>query len=80
MSWTNRAPVIDSIAARTADRPKAPLDTTREAIQAVGVGRHRTDLDALPALIEQAEIQPPAAEIQTSVQHMSGPPSGSLLG
>jgi hypothetical protein len=63
------------------DRPEAPLDPPREPGQAVGVGRRHPDLDALAARIEQAIVQPPAAEIQTSMQHhVSGPPSRSLLG
>jgi hypothetical protein len=53
-------------------------DAIGEPRQAVAVRRHRALLDALTALVEQAEIQPPAAQIQTSVQHTSGPPSRSL--
>jgi hypothetical protein len=51
------------------------LDPPREPAQAIAIRRRRADLDALTALIEQAEIQPPAAQIQTSVQHEHGPPS-----
>jgi hypothetical protein len=37
--------------------------------QTVSIGRRRPDLDRLPALVEQVEVEAPAAEIQTSVQH-----------
>jgi hypothetical protein len=56
----------------------ALLDPACEAQQAVAVGRHRPELDLIALLVEQAEVKPPAAEIQSSVQHENGPPSDSL--
>jgi hypothetical protein len=47
----------------------ALVDAARERPQAVAARRHRAHLDAIAARIEQAEVQPAAAEIQPSVQH-----------
>jgi hypothetical protein len=52
VSWTNRAPFIDSIAARTGARMPA-LHTACESRQPIAVRRRCADLDALAALIQQ---------------------------
>jgi hypothetical protein len=46
----------------------------REAAQAVRVRRHRGLRDHLPAVAEQADIQPTSTQVQSSVQHEDGPP------
>ena len=54
-------------------------DAISEPAQTIAVRRHRTDLDTIAPLIQQAIVQPPTTEIQSSVQHEDGPPSNSLL-
>ena len=75
VSCTNRAPFIDSIAARTAAEAR---DATRRAARTRAAHRRpaapRRPQPDRP-LIEQAIVQPPATEIQSSVQHEDGPPS-----
>jgi hypothetical protein len=46
----------------------------RQPPQPVGVGRHHGLGDQLAMLVDQADIEPLAAQIQTSVQHENGPP------
>ncbi len=45
-----------------------------EMAQAVGVRRGRDLRDQLASVIEQADVEPTATEIQSSVQHDDGPP------
>ena len=71
MSRTNRAPVIDSITpAHAALRPDA-LD---QVAQPVSVRRRGKPPDDVAVVADQADIQTPATEIQSSVQHEYGPP------
>src|SRR5205814_4226749 len=49
-------------------------NATSKAAKTVSVGRRSADLDLLAQLIEQAEIETLAAEIQSGVQHCVGPP------
>jgi hypothetical protein len=51
-------------------RPIPDLDTPREPAQPIGVRQHRADLNALTQLVKPTQVQPLAAEIQSSVQHM----------
>jgi hypothetical protein len=60
-------------------RAVTQLDAPHEPAQPILIGWHRVDLDTIAVLIKQAVIQPPAAQIQSSVQHEDGPPSSSLL-
>jgi hypothetical protein len=71
LSCTNRAPVIDSITPRTARR------TARSARPGRAAHRRRA---ARPSarrphpLVDQADVEPLATELQSSVQHENGPP------
>jgi hypothetical protein len=60
------------------DRPKALIHTPREPVQAVKIGRRRPLPNALACLAEQTDIQPPAAQIQSSMQHVKRASSGRL--
>jgi hypothetical protein len=51
------------------NRSMAPLDPACEPVQAISVRRDRTHLHALTGIVKQAKVQPPAAQIQTSMQH-----------
>jgi len=59
---------------RRDDRLAEAADASGQAAQTVSVGRRGTDLDLLAQLIEQAEVETLAAEIQSGVQHCVGPP------
>src|SRR5207253_315213 len=56
------------------DRLAEAADASGQAAQTVSVGRRSADLDLLAQLIEQAEVETLAAEIQSGVQHCVGPP------
>jgi hypothetical protein len=71
VSRTNRAPVIDSITPRT---PALRSYTLDEVAQPVGVRRCRQAPDDVALVADQADVQVPATEIQSSVQHEHGPP------
>src|SRR5207249_1031444 len=60
---------------RREDRLAEAADTSGQAVQTIGVRRRGADLDLLAQLIEQAEVETLAAEIQSSVQHAWGLPS-----
>jgi hypothetical protein len=74
-SCTNRAPFIDSIAARIGSR--CPIESSRQAEQAVGIRRCGTNLDGRALTAKQMEVETLATEIQTGVQHRNGPPLDS---
>jgi hypothetical protein len=57
-----------------AAHPSLPPDTLHQEAQAIGVRGRREAPDELPVVADQADIEPPAAEIQSSVQHEHGPP------
>jgi hypothetical protein len=57
------------------DRPMTLSDAPRQPGQAIAIRRRRTDLHTLATLAKQTEVQPPATEIQTSMQHEHRPPS-----
>jgi hypothetical protein len=59
---------------RGADRRAVPSETLAQAVQTVDVRRHGTDVDGPPITVEQVEVETLATEIQTGVQHRSGPP------
>ncbi len=59
---------------RRENRLAEAADTSGQAAQSVGVWRRGADLDPLAQLIEQAEVETLAAEIQSHVQHCLGPP------
>src|SRR5207253_3441289 len=59
---------------RRDDRLVEAADASGQAAQTVSVGRRGADLDLLAQLIEQAEVETLAAEIQSRVQHCLGPP------
>jgi len=59
---------------RRDDRLAEAADASGQAAQTVSVGRRSADLDLLAQLIEQAEVETLAAEIQSGVQHCVGPP------
>ena len=69
VSWTNRAPVIDSITAHTGS-PWTSLDPAGERPQRVGVGRDGELVEMLSLIGEQADVEPLSTEIQSSVQHV----------
>ncbi len=46
----------------------------RQRVQAIGIWRCGTDLDRRPPNVEEMEVETLATEIQTGVQHRSGPP------
>ena len=73
-SWTKRAPVhrLDRGADRLAMTRELPTQTT----EPVGIRRCRTDLNGRALTVEQVEVETLAAEIQSGVQHGSGPPLG----
>jgi hypothetical protein len=41
------------------------VEPLRQPAQAIGLGRHRTDLDGRALTVEQVEVEALAAEIQT---------------
>jgi len=51
------------------DRLTVAAESIGKAAQPVSVGRRRPDLDRLPAVVEQVEVEASSAEIQTGVQH-----------
>ena len=57
-----------------AHRQPIAADTARQAPQALGVRRRGELLDHFRMLREQADIEPVATQIQSSVQHEDGPP------
>jgi hypothetical protein len=59
---------------RRDDRLVEAADASGQAAQTVSVGRRGADLDLLAQLIEQAEVETLAAEIQSRVQHRVVPP------
>jgi hypothetical protein len=50
-------------------------ESPRQTAQPIRVGRDGELADKLSLVADQAHIEPPAAQIQPSVQHVSGPPS-----
>jgi hypothetical protein len=57
-----------------ADRSAMTLEPLRQTTKTVGVGRRRADVDRPSLRVEQVEVETLATEIQTCVQHRSGPP------
>jgi hypothetical protein len=80
VSWTKRA--VHRLDRRPdRDRTVIAPQLAGQARQPVGVQRGGAGADALAALIEQAVVQTPAAEIQTSMQHhVRGPPPARSFG
>jgi hypothetical protein len=62
---------------RRADRLAMPIESSRQAEQAVGIRRCGTNLDTRSLTVKQMEVETLAAEIQTGVQHRNGPPLDS---
>jgi hypothetical protein len=62
---------------RRADRFAMPIESSRQAEQAVGIRRRGTNLDGRSPTVKQMEVETLAAEIQTGVQHRNGPPLDS---
>src|SRR5262249_52752276 len=62
---------------RRADRLAVPIESSRQAEQAVGIRWCGTNFDGGPLTVEQMEVETLAAEIQTGVQHRNGPPLDS---
>jgi hypothetical protein len=54
--------------------PALPSHTLDELAQPVSVRRCRQALDDVALVADQADVQAPATEIQSSVQHEHGPP------
>jgi hypothetical protein len=54
---------------RCLDRLLVAVESSGEAAQPVTVGWRRPDLDRLPALVAQVEVEASSAQIQTGVQH-----------
>jgi hypothetical protein len=54
-----------------------PIESSRQAEQAVRIRRRGTNLDARSLNVKQMEVETLAAEIQTGVQHRNGPPLDS---
>ena len=65
---------------RGADRPTVQREASSEAVEAVGIRWRRADLDGLTVGIEQVIVEPLAAQIESGVQHVHGPSSGSSVG
>jgi hypothetical protein len=59
---------------RRVDRRLVSSDALAQSAQPVSVRRSGTDVDRLTITVEQMEVETLAAEIQTGVQHRSGPP------
>ena len=71
VSCTNRAPFIDSITARTRlPRQRARARPRRPSAS----GGAAVSRDQLAVPVEQADVEPTSTQIQSSVQHESGPP------
>src|SRR5438552_12437827 len=62
---------------RRADRLAMPIESSRQAEQAVGIRRCGTNFDGRSLTVKQMEVETLAAEIQTGVQHRNGPPLDS---
>jgi hypothetical protein len=73
-SWscTKRAPFhrLD----RGANQLPVAFEPQRQTVKAVGVKRHRADVDRRALIVKEMEVETLATEIQTGVQHRSGPP------
>src|SRR5262249_37292035 len=77
-------PVVDEAGAvhrldRRADRRAVPIEPLSQTTKTVGVRRRRTNLHGRTLTVEQVEVETLATEIQTGVQHESGPPLRKLL-
>jgi hypothetical protein len=59
---------------RGADRSAVTLESLTQTAKTVGVGRRRAYVDRPTIRVEQVEVETLATEIQTGVQHRSGPP------
>jgi hypothetical protein len=59
---------------RRADRRTVTREPLRQTTKTVDVRRRRADLDRHALSVEQVEVETFAAQIQTGVQHRSGPP------
>src|SRR5918996_5942253 len=62
---------------RRPDRSAVTSQTLAQTTQPVRVRRRGTDLDPHPLTVEQVKVETLATEIQTGVQHRSGPPLDS---
>src|SRR2546425_4855165 len=54
-----------------------PIESSRQAEQAIGIRRCSTNFDGRSLTVKQMEVETLAAEIQTGVQHRNGPPLDS---
>jgi hypothetical protein len=59
---------------RRADRLTVTPEPLGQTTKSVDVRRRRADLDRLSLRVEQVEVETLATEIQSGVQHRSGPP------
>jgi hypothetical protein len=79
VSCTKRAPVIDSITALTAP-PWNSSTRPAKAFNASPSGAQISRVERVALFAEQADIEPPATEIESSVQQVNGLPWCSVLG
>ena len=59
---------------RRADRLAMPIESSRQAEQAVSIRRRGTNLDRRTLTVQQVKVEALATEIQSGVQHCVGPP------
>jgi hypothetical protein len=59
---------------RGADRSAVTREPLTQSTQTIGVRRRRTDVDRRTLSVKQVKVETLATEIQTGVQHRSGPP------
>jgi hypothetical protein len=73
LSWTKRAPFIDSIAACTG--PPSGAISRRKVAEPVEVRRCLGDREPPAALVEHADVESFPAEVESKMQHdVRGPP------
>jgi hypothetical protein len=59
---------------RRSDRRAMTVESSRQAVQPIGIRRCCTNLDRRTLGVEQVKVETLATEIQTGVQHGNGPP------